>query len=108
MVGVLGHRPERNRNIRPEVRVKRQPVACVAFAPPVFRSAFAVGVRRKHAPFDLNRIGIEIIFRARGAEPDIFEAVFPVIGGAAAFLALPGDPVPNDEIFFQNVLKDRR
>ncbi len=97
VIGVLGHRPERDGDIGPQIgRVRVAEISGVGLAP-VLGASVGVTVGRDHAAAQLHRIDVERVAVRHRAEPDILARILPVGEGAAAFLALPGDPVADRE-----------
>src|SRR4030042_1665493 len=95
MVGVFGHGPERDGDVRPEVRRIRKSVVPVLRFLPVFGRPILTAVWSNDTPLEFDRVRVEVVVIAKSAEPYVFGIVLPVGLGTTSFFPLPGDPVSN-------------
>lgn len=97
MVGVLGHRPERDADVGPDIRRMRvAKVAAGRFLPVLWAAVLAVRCDDAAALF--YRLEVECVVVRDRKIPDILGRVLPVRLGTAALFALPSDAVAQFEM----------
>src|SRR5574344_1916536 len=107
MLRVFGHRPERHRDVIPEVAGASVTVfPFLGFFPVFGLSVFPIGCSYQSSHLHFFQIEV-IVFGVLHGKPDVLHAVFPVAACSPPLLALPSDAVENGETLLNDPLHRR-